>query len=182
MKNKNDYKIIDKGFYNHPQAPDRVKLKQYIIVRKEGKKCLLLRFFNELKITVTALEFVLTQKDANGEVIDNSVVNLKDIKLRSGDMFTADCGIVINEKCVDFTVEIKSMVSGGYKYCDANGKMLVRYDRRLDQKKKNKKYGKMQIKRAKIATGALPAIVGILIMVAFILVFADSALRPFGKF
>ena len=181
MKKKNDYKIIDKGFYNHPQAPDRVKLKQYIIVKKEGKKCLLLRFFNELQNTVTALEFVLTQLDANGEVIDNSVVNL-DIKLRAGDMFTADCGIVINEKCVDFTVEIRSMVSGGYKYCDSNGRMLARYDRRLDQKKKPKKYGNMQIKRTKIATGALPAVVAVLIMVAFMLVFADAALRPFGKF
>ena len=182
MKSKNTYNIIDKGFYNRPQGERKVKLKQYIIVRRDGKKCLLLRFLNESELVVSGMEFVLTQIGADGEVIDNSVVHLNEIKLRPDETYTSREGIVIDDGCVDFTVEIRTVISGGYKYCLSDGQMLARYDRRLGQRKKTKKYGKMQIQRTNLTASRLSAVAAVVIVLLFAVLFIDSSLRPFGRF
>lgn len=174
--------VIEKGFYNHTQASGNMNLKQYIITRRDNKKCLLLRFFNESQLCVTGMEFVLTQMDADGKVIDNSVVNLEKIKVRTGEVFIMNNGIVISDKCVDFTVQVKSLISAGYRYSVSNGKLIPEYDVRMNRRKKPKNYGKMQVTRKNLSSARLSAAVALVIIILMAVLGVDAALRPFGIF
>ena len=182
MKSKENQNIIDKGFYNHQQQMDSMNLKQYIIVRKDGKKCLLLRFFNASNLRVNAMELVLTQKNLEGETIDTSAVSLDGIDVHPGETFTASEGIILNDKCADFTVTVNCLISGGYRYFDKSGRMIPHYDPNLGQKKKPKKYGVISVNRKRFDSNPLPAVIAIAVMAIMAVICAITSFNVFGKF
>ena len=118
---------IAKGFYHYKQPSELVSVKNYIFTRKAGKKCLLLRFSNDLSHTVDSMRFTLRQMDATGKVIDETEVAYADMDLLAGASFVSQKAIVVDEFCTDFRVYVNEIRSGRYKYTVDNGAVSVNY-------------------------------------------------------
>ena len=101
-----DVKWTDKGLYHHPQPAGFVSLKQYMIIESDKKKCLLLRFLNELPLLVSAMEFKLTQLDSSGNVLDSTNVRVDSMSTPQNCTFALRTGIVLHKDCMDFTVTV----------------------------------------------------------------------------
>ena len=124
---------ISKGFYLYKQPSEFVTLQNYIYVRVGKKKCLILRFFNEIGYTVNEMEFALVQLDAAGKVIKTSNIKYSDIQFESEQTFVPKQGIVVDDFCTDFRIVISSVRSDRYKYTVKNGKVKVKYIKRSKQ-------------------------------------------------
>ena len=68
--------ILSKGRYTHPQVADLVSVKQYIIVKHEGKKQLLLRMSNDRGEIATALSLRVHQYNVRGDIIATEKIEL----------------------------------------------------------------------------------------------------------
>ena len=181
MKKKNERTVIEKGFYNHPQKSGRMQLKQYIIVREAGKKCLLLRFLNESDIIVTGMQITLTEIRSHDKEPKNTKVTLNGIKVRPGETYAVANAIVISDDCVDFTINISNISSRGYNYHESGGKLVSRYDPR-QRYLTGKKYGYITIKRKKITSSVISAVIAVLGIAGFILFGEYMSSRLFGSF
>lgn len=122
--------FVEKGSYNHPQADGAVALKQYMFVRRDGKRCLLFRFANESAHAVSGFEILLTQISSDGRVISRSRVPYPAVTVSSGGTYAPDSGVVVSDKCSDFRVSLVYYVSGDYKYVMKRGRAVPHYDPR----------------------------------------------------
>ena len=68
MKHQKQTFLI-KGLYGHPQPHGYFTVKEYMMLEREGKHCLLVRFENEMRSAVDELVFVVKQLNAAGKVI-----------------------------------------------------------------------------------------------------------------
>ena len=127
MKKKN---YFIKGVYDHPQIGGYLTVKQYIMMEQDGKHCLLLRFENEMKRSIQAVAFTVMQLDSDGAVIASNDVKYTDLNLKSGRLFCPEEGIVLEKKCVDFLIRMRSLVSGETKYLFHKGQVTEHYDPR----------------------------------------------------
>ena len=119
--------IISKGEYKHYQIDNFVSVKQYIFLKADGKKCLTLRFTNSLGYTVNAFKFVLAQIDVQGNVIKKKKIKLSNLVFESETDYTSDKGIIVDEKCVDFKVQMLCVYSDRYRYKLKNDKVAIYY-------------------------------------------------------
>ena len=181
MKKKNERTVIEKGFYNHPQKSGRMQLKQYIIVREGGKKCLLLRFLNESDITVTGIEITLTQIRSHDKEPINTKVTCSGMRVRPGETYAMANAIVVSDDCVDFTINITRISSQGYYYYESGGKMISQYDPR-QRYRTSKKYGNITIRRKKITSSVISAFIVVFGLLGFILFGEYMSSRLFGSF
>lgn len=138
--------IISKGIYTGAQYPELVSVKQYIIFRKNGEKCLLLRLSNDRGEAVSAVKFRLKQMDVKGNVLRNDTYLFDDINAEAGKTFALDKEIVIDEGCVDFAVEMESAQYGEYEYTLKNGELIAAYNEKsndpsFDKEGVRKKFG-----------------------------------------
>jgi len=117
-----------KGFYNRKQIEGFPTLKQFILLEKGGKRCLVLRFANETEIRVDHMKFVLTQLNAQGKVIKKSKVEYRHMRLYPEQTYAAQSGIVVMDECVDFRINILYVISDKYKYVAGHGKAVATYD------------------------------------------------------
>ena len=107
---------IAKGIYGHHQISGYLSVRQFIIVEKDGKKCLLLRFENEASFDITQAEFSLKQLNSKGDVIDVSTIGYSNMKIRAGQMYALKEGIVLKNECFDFIIQMISLTGGRYRY------------------------------------------------------------------
>lgn len=119
--------IISKGEYRHYQIDDFVSVKQYIFLRAEEKKCLTLRFTNSLGCKVNAFKFLLIQIDIQGNIIGKKKIKINNIIFEDGSDYTSNKGIVVDEKCVDFKIQMLCVYSERYRYKLKNNKVAIYY-------------------------------------------------------
>lgn len=119
--------IISKGEYRHYQIDDFVSVKQYILLRTGEKKCLTLRFTNSLGCAVNAFKFLLVQMDIQGNVIGKKKVRINNIFFDAGTDYTSSKGIIVDEKCVDFKIQMLCVYSDRYRYKLKNNKIAIYY-------------------------------------------------------
>lgn len=174
---------IDKGLYHHPQPLGFVSLKQYMIVQNGEKRCLMLRFLNELSVAVSAIEFKLTQLDLHGVPLGSANIRVDSMGMAPGATHAMKSGIVISEKCVDFKVTVLSATSNGYKYVLRHGIPTPTYD----LKKKPPKHIPRESSRsatARVTTKGRIAVtllsLGILTVTAILMII--FSMRVFGDF
>ena len=117
---------IAKGIYQYSQISNLVSVKNYIFLRQNGKKCLLIRFSNDLDNAVDSMEFTVIQLDSSGKVLEKTKVAYKRMNLMPGRNFSSE-GIVVNEFCTDFKVVFQSVISDRYKYVVRQGQVIVYY-------------------------------------------------------
>ena len=120
---------IAKGIYGHHQISGYLSVRQFIIVEKDGKKCLLLRFENEASFDITQAEFSLKQLNSKGDVIDVSTIGYSNMKIRAGQMYALKEGIVLKNECFDFIIQMISLTGGRYRYSFNGDIVSAHYDK-----------------------------------------------------
>ena len=158
MENKNYFK---KGFYNRKQPDGYPMLKQYILLEKNGKRCLLLRFANETELSIDQMKFELTQLDDKGKVIKKSKVEYKNMRFYPERTYSSPSGIVVVDECVDFYIDVLYVVSGRYKYVARHGKAVATYDLRGYSGSDVQKSGRTKIKTAEMKPSSFRLIAAI---------------------
>ena len=118
---------ISKGLYEHPQISDLVSVKEYIFVRHNEKKCLALRFSNELDYVVNSMTFSVVQMDASGKVLETSKIKYNGLNFLPGTTYVDLTLIVVDEYCADFRIVFTEIMSDRYKYTVRNGGFTVDY-------------------------------------------------------
>ena len=118
---------LSKGFYQHAQVGNPVSVKNYIFLRDNNKKYLLIRYANELDHTVHAMYLTLLQLDATGKVIDRVKLKYEQLQFMPGSTYAEDAGIRVHETCTDFRVVFTKVISGQYEYSTYAGRPVVRY-------------------------------------------------------
>ena len=121
---------IDKGVYSHKQIGGYMTVKQFMVVEREGKRCLILRFENESSLEVNAIEFTVIQRNTSGDVIGSSKIKHTHLSVGAGELYSPESGAVIKPECADFEIEMNSVVSGKYRYVFRGGQVTAHYDRR----------------------------------------------------
>lgn len=105
-------------------------LKHFMLVAQDGKRCLLLRFVNESKMEIGAMQFVLTQKDKAGRTIATDRIKYRNLRVAPDEIYSRESGIVVRDECDDFEVRLVSVISGPYKYTFKNGRVVAHFDKR----------------------------------------------------
>lgn len=111
-----EHQYISKGVYQHPQIGNFVSVKNYIFIRKDEKKHLLLRFSNDFDYAVNSMTYMLVQTDAVGKVLARTKITHKNLTFRSGSMFVPEEPICVDEYCSDFKIVFTEVISGFYRY------------------------------------------------------------------
>ena len=153
---------ISKGYYKHSGIEGFVSVKQYMFIRKKGKKCLIQRFSNDSDFVVNALEYIVTELDAEGNVIKTDRIRSSGFTAAPGTVFAPPSGVVVSEECVDFKIRFISCVSGKYKYLVRNGIAVPIYDRLGYARKKRDNgfgYGEVSVKRDSSSAKRLSVII-----------------------
>ena len=141
---------LSKGFYQYAQIGNPVSVKNYIFLRKNEKKCLLIRFCNDLEYTVDAMDFSVVQMDSSGKVIGNTEISYGQMHFEPGSHYVTPAGIVVDEFCTDFRVVFSTVRSGRYEYYSKGGHVAVRYLRKETALEVGKKAAKKAISRCSV--------------------------------
>lgn len=167
---KVDLQIISKGLYKG--AVDKafpIEVKEYVFTRKDGQKCLLLRFLNQSRLTVTVLNFWLIQKNFYGEQISKEKISLE-VNCGNAKIFSPAFGLVVQDKCVDFDVEMISVFSGEYEYISENGECFLKYQ--LNKEKVNISKKKVSCVQHSKLDNKVKFATAILVFAIFLIAFA----------
>jgi hypothetical protein len=179
--------VLEKGLYNHPKIPGYLSVGQFIFTRKEGKKCLLLRFVNEADFRIDGAELTVIQLDMYGKKIGRTKIRYTDINVSPAGTFAPERGIIVSEKCVDFYVQMRSVCAKSYKYVFKNGEVASCYDPYADDEHEYREgYGGERTVKARFFGGAgirrFITVVSALLVCAAIAAGAVKAQDRFGKF
>ena len=123
---------IAKGNYLHTQIGRFVSVKNYIFLRADGKKHLLLRFSNDMDYTADGFDYTVFAYDADGAELSRERVSHSGLRVLPGETFSTPTPIAVDEKCVDFRVVFSEVRSGEYRYCVSGDTVSVRYERNGD--------------------------------------------------
>ena len=178
----NGYKIIEKGFYSHPQKNDEVQIKQYIITKDGNRRLLLLRFYNNSELVINGMNIILTQLKGESKEPENIKLALNELNIHPGETFAMKSGVVIADDCTDFLVEITDVISKDYIYKESNGKLVAKYDPRLKANKRKNRVSRVIVKRKRVAASKLSALVAIIGIALFLLIGEYLSSRLFGSF
>lgn len=118
-------RLISKSPYNYSQVSGFIVVKQYMLVRTDGKKCVMLRFANEADYAVDYFDFTLIQLDSKGGIIEKTHVECNGLSFGAGNTYAMDKGIIVDEKCIDIRVQMESARSGNYRYTVSGGRRVV---------------------------------------------------------
>jgi len=166
-------KCISKGFYKYSQIKNFLSVKNYVFIRQEEKKCLLIRFSNDMGYNIHSLKYTLIQIDRSGKVLDKTKIVRKSLDIAPGAIYTGEQAIVVDEFCSDFKVEIEEVVSGKYRYKVRNGEVVpifVKKEGKLIEKTANdtldSNFSVSPRKFGKIGLAVLFAIITVLALIA----------------
>ena len=121
--------IVSKGLYRgEGEKNSLLDVNEYVFVRENGKKYLLLRFTNKSDFHITAMTFRLIQKNSDGREIGERKVSLTNLRCVAWETFSPEKGLLVDDKCADIDIKMISVVSGNYEYRSKNGESFVRYD------------------------------------------------------
>ena len=128
--------ILSKGSYVHPQTPDLVSVKQYVVTRIKDKKVLFVRLNNERGETVDSVSLSVRQYNVKGELIGTDKVKLKKLNAPAYSVFAPTTPIVLSEDCSDFKIDVLSASYGDYTYDVIDGEAHIRYKKQKPETKK----------------------------------------------
>ena len=122
-----EHKHISKGIYQHSQIGNFISVKNYIFIRKNEKKQLMLRFSNDFDYIVDSMTYFVVQMDNFGKVLARTKITNKDLRFCPGSMYVTDQPICVDEYCSDFKIVFAEVVSGSYRYEVHSDMIAVHY-------------------------------------------------------
>lgn len=122
-----EHKQISKGIYQHSQIGNFISVKNYIFIRKDGKKHLMLRFSNDFGYAVSSITYVIVQTDSAGKTIARTKITHGGLDFQPGSTYAAEDPICVDEYCSDFRIEFSEVVSGFYRYEVRSDMITVHY-------------------------------------------------------
>ena len=131
--------IIAKGAYTAPQFSELISVKQFIMLRRQGAKQLLLRLHNDRAEQADTVSFRVKQYDVKGTLLGTETVVERNLKAKPGEDFTPSRPIPLHAACVDFTVEMIYAEYGDYTYRLHGDQLAVTYENRSDLPPFNKR-------------------------------------------
>ncbi len=118
---------VAKGFYRYPQINGFISVKQYMFVHEDGKKYLLIRFSNDSDFCADRIKYRVTRMDIEGDVLGADVYDSGNILLEEGNTYAPSVPIAVEDRCVDFKLDILEVRSGDYRYHVREGKVVTSY-------------------------------------------------------
>ena len=122
-----EHKHISKGIYQHSQIGNFISVKNYIFIRKEEKKLLMLRFSNDFDYVVDSMTYFVLQLDHAGKILARTKITNGDLEFRPGSMYVTEQPICVDEYCSDFKVVFSEVTSGSYRYEVHSDMIAVHY-------------------------------------------------------
>lgn len=122
-----EHKHISKGIYQYSQIGNFISVKNYIFIRKDEKKHLMLRFSNDFDYVVNSMTYFVIQMDNFGKVLARTKITNNDLAFQPGSMYVTECPICVDEYCSDFKIVFAEAVSGLYRYEVHSDMIAVHY-------------------------------------------------------
>ena len=134
---QDEVQVLSKGLYRHAQLERFVTVKNYIFMRQNGKKCLLLRFYNDTEYDVNAIYFTVVQLDAAGNELERTSVACEQLKFRAGKYYAVKNALIVRELCNDFKIIFDEVSAGRYSYFVKDGRAVAYFETASQRKAVN---------------------------------------------
>ena len=125
--------VIAKGSYSQFRFNQFISVRQYLLIREEGKKYLLLKLSNDASETVTGLKLVIEHIDVRGACIEKSRIEWTDVNGEPGERFIAKDKIPLRENCMEVKIHLVGATFGEYTYAVKSNELVVTYDKKQPQ-------------------------------------------------
>ncbi len=122
-----EHKHISKGIYQHSQIGNFVSVKNYIFIRKNEKKHLMLRFSNDFDYVVDSMTYFVVQMDNFGKVLARTKITNNNLAFQPGALYVTEQPICVDEYCSDFKIVFAEVISGLYRYEVHSDTIAVHY-------------------------------------------------------
>lgn len=131
------YDLISKGTYPRSEADDFVSIVQYLFIRRDGRKLLLLKVSNDRDETLTGVKLSVRQTDAKGADLGGFTAEAKVNKGAPHTQAVLSEEIVLDDGCVGFSVEVVAAYFGPYTCSLREKRVIVSYEgeRKLERRK-----------------------------------------------
>ncbi|MBQ8409090.1 MAG: hypothetical protein IJY39_09545 [Clostridia bacterium] len=160
---------ISKGFYKYSQIDRFISVKNYMFVRANNRKCLMIRFSNDSDFTVNSMDFVIVQLDSAGALLATTKISYDSLSVAPGNTYTPDEGIIVDEFCTDFKIQFSCVCSGNYKYLVKKGKIAVLYQQEegalVPAQPRYNPVSKFSVKPLKTGKPALAVFLGVCVLI-----------------
>ena len=172
-----DCNVLSKGSFSTFRFNEFVSVKQYLLIRENGKKYLLLRLVNDAKANVTSIKLCVEQIDVAGDVISHDYVNIENVNGKAGATFVLDEKIPLKDACIEVAINLVGASYGEYKYTIKSNELVIKYE---EEKKEEKDYsGLINGKNTVVTKDRFFAIPKILPFIAIILIALSTVLAYF---
>ncbi len=121
------YEVISKGTYPRSETDCFVSIVQYLFVKQDGRKFLLLKFSNDSAETATGIKLSIRQTGAKGADLGTIVEEAEVKRGAPHAQFVLPEKIALDDDCVSFSVEILSADFGAYTYSLKGERVIVSY-------------------------------------------------------
>ena len=123
-----DCNVISKGSYSEFKFNDFVSVRQYLLVREQGRKYLLLKLSNDGQNEVSTLKLTVRQLDVRGGVIKTESYTYDKVNAKPGAKFVLKDKIPLLEGCVEVGVTLDEAHFGNYTYAIRSNELVVSYE------------------------------------------------------
>lgn len=173
---------IAKGIYRYSQIENFVSVKDYMIVRSDDNKCLMLRFSNDTNYTVTSMKFTIIQLDNSGKIISKKKHQYERLAFAPDAQFVPDEGIIIDERCHDFKISFSEVCSDKYIYAVKCGEISVYYDgdkTKQSSKKTSKRTACLDVRKLKIGKPKFAVFIAVTALVIIIVANGANMIKKY---
>lgn len=132
------YNVIAKGEYAYKQTSDFLHIERFLIVRKRGRRWLLLDCNNLSESELTGLTLSVRQFDPRGNELGEKVAKIKKISFKNG-KFILKYAVALDNGCVDVRVKVLCAEYGNISYRLGEEGVYAVFDRPTTWKKLTKK-------------------------------------------
>lgn len=132
------YNVIAKGEYAYKQTSDFLHIERFIIVRKRGRRWLLLDCNNLSESELTGLTLSVQQFDPRGNELGEKVAKIKKISFKHG-KFILKYAVALDGRCADVRIKVLCAEYGNISYRLGKEDVYAVFERPTNWKKLTKK-------------------------------------------
>lgn len=132
------YNVIAKGEYAYKQTSDFLHIERFLIIRKRGRRWLLLDCDNLSESELTGLTLSVQQFDPRGNELGERVAKIKKISFKHG-KFILKYAVALDGGCVDVRIKVLCVEYGNISYRLGKEDVYAVFERPTNWKKLTKK-------------------------------------------